>query len=1327
MKRLLLIMLCVTMNCLLVSAQGDVSSQIKGDFDIQTVWENTKGIVPEGWHASNVDRVMKFPIVFGDTDRTTANSKSVKMVNDYCGALGLGANAPAFISLGEFWSYAWCKFAFVGGKILASDGGTHGGITFINQPDSIVGYIKRAHGIDTGQKKGEQNLEEKAQILAYFWTGSTKSQVKSGLSLDEKTDVEPQEMIDRDKDVLGMITEGVTKSENFSLVATVDEFIEGDYQDWTYVSFPVNYLSDVLPGKVNVIISSAEYFNSNTIGKGNTLWADDFKFVYNSKLKSLAIGDTPLEGFDKDKYIYTIQGELPEVDDIVAVSDGKGAQVDIQKSNNVIKIIVTGNDGAENQHVYSLVKEGAAFNITAIQLNGVALEGFKPNTYEYKNLKMVDNTYPTVTVSADPDLTTVDVRLNEAKYTITIAVTDKFNNKGCTYVLKFNNPQLKGDFDVWENCYPDGQNLVGQQPLGWTASNVFQIMVGKEFVYFDKGHTGSSAKIMNDFVGLGEIGANAPAFVTLGNMWVFADMYGMMTGDDKSDGGVNGGVDFAYRPDSLTLYYKRKLGTEKPDETAKILVYLWKGTFKSKVISGHRGSDDLVYTEIDDQERAILGKDKDITPADTKGDGVLIGSAEYTISSATDDWTRLSIPIKYVEGENGKLVPEKMNVIFSGCNYWVRADIGKDNTLWVDDAVLVYNAKLSSLKLDGVDMVGFNSDKFEYTLPFSYRDKEIDAKAWGGEIASVNIAVTKNTADEVVKTITVTCDNTADVQKTYTYVLTFKGESAGEITAPDDMEKTYGDEFEMVFTTTNPDVPMTYTISNEEVLRYDSKANKFYAIGAGSATVTARQEKEGALSAVSRAVAVNVAKAKVTMTLNAWCQRGKEISFTTTSEIDIANNGKDFGIDFEYEGLKNGDGEGTLKEIIDKITDGKGLWVSKGDYEENEVVGEFRDISFSFPLSMDPLTSLSTKNYEITLENLKAEIRKTFLTVYPYYSMGAANHSLFRNDTQETFPVGAKIDWRVSYGGFAYDEEEAVMNTLGNDTVTVECSKAPEIAEEGEVIAVTVKFPQTVLENYEFRTYTGLSVKALKGYTIEDNEISDKTYGDKPFDVPFVIKDAEGKKVDYSISTSDYRLLSAANDTTVTIKGAGDNVYVTVRVSANDEYTDFAQNVYFSIAKAPFTVKAKNVELPLGEEAPKTFAFELTGFVNEDDSAKVFTTAPSAVLEAEIPSDAKVGDTFPIIVTPGQSANYELTAENGTLTLIVGTGIQNKALPDVCAYSKNGAIYVANKEALDPVRVYTVQGVKVYEGTDDVITTNIERNTMYVVRVGSYVAKVSVK
>ena len=69
-----------------------------------------------------------------------------------------------------------------------------------------------------------------------------------------------------------------------------------------------------------------------------------------------------------------------------------------------------------------------------------------------------------------------------------------------------------------------------------------------------------------------------------------------------------------------------------------------------------------------------------------------------------------------------------------------------------------------------------------------------------------------------------------------------------------------------------------------------------------------------------------------------------------------------------------------------------------------------------------------------------------------------------KNDAQDTFVAGSKIDWRISYRGFVYGEEEAVMETLGNDTVTVECAKAPETAEVGDEIPVTVKFPQTVLD-----------------------------------------------------------------------------------------------------------------------------------------------------------------------------------------------------------------------------------------------------------------------
>ena len=71
--------------------------------------------------------------------------------------------------------------------------------------------------------------------------------------------------------------------------------------------------------------------------------------------------------------------------------------------------------------------------------------------------------------------------------------------------------------------------------------------------------------------------------------------------------------------------------------------------------------------------------------------------------------------------------------------------------------------------------------------------------------------------------------------------------------------------------------------------------------------------------------------------------------------------------------------------------------------------------------------------------------------------------------------------------------------------------------------------------------------------------------------------------------------------------------------------------------------------------------------------------------------------------------------------------MQNTELSDIRAYSKNGVIYIVNNEALEPVSVYTTQGVKIYEGMENVISSGIEKDMMYVVRIGSHVTKVMVK
>ncbi|MDH8702760.1 hypothetical protein M2138_002135, partial [Dysgonomonadaceae bacterium PH5-43] len=258
--------------------------------------------------------------------------------------------------------------------------------------------------------------------------------------------------------------------------------------------------------------------------------------------------------------------------------------------------------------------------------------------------------------------------------------------------------QVSGSFTDWEDCLPNGKNVVGEQPVGWNASNVYQFGFMRKLVFKDEDRAGVvstsfSAKLTNDFVGLGKLGANVPGFISLGKMWVYASLTDIAGGD----GGVLGGMDFTSRPDSVVVYIKRQLGTENPNEAAKVITYLWKGEFKSKIKTGKGETADAI-----DRDKYILGMEEPLEGST----GVLIAKSEYAIEGTFDNWTRLSIPIEYLTNDT----PEKMNIIISTGNYWVREDIGKGNTLWVDDLELIYNPTNQNIVIDNNNVKVYSED-----------------------------------------------------------------------------------------------------------------------------------------------------------------------------------------------------------------------------------------------------------------------------------------------------------------------------------------------------------------------------------------------------------------------------------------------------------------------------------------------------------------------------------------------------------------------------------------------------------------------------------------
>lgn len=276
--------------CMLILNISNLSAQINGDFE---EWvSDTKGNgalpgqylrpgkQPVGWEASNVNqKVALFASkVVVEEDAGRIGGSSAKMENKFVGLGSFGSNAPAYITLGVPWAYAVMS-------IPECDGGTVGGIVYTERPDSIVGYFKRTLG---GEK------DEDALILAYLWEGTSESEVP--VNPEGKTaSTDTTTVYDQDRCVLA-------SSNGARLIGKAEYRISGELNEWTRIAVPFQYSSDRIPEKLNVIISSANYYDRNAIGKGNILWADDIE------LKGKNI--TGITSINSGINIYTQSGTL---------------------------------------------------------------------------------------------------------------------------------------------------------------------------------------------------------------------------------------------------------------------------------------------------------------------------------------------------------------------------------------------------------------------------------------------------------------------------------------------------------------------------------------------------------------------------------------------------------------------------------------------------------------------------------------------------------------------------------------------------------------------------------------------------------------------------------------------------------------------------------------------------------------------------------------------------------------------------------------------------------------------------------------------------------
>ncbi len=326
------------------------------------------------------------------------------------------------------------------------------------------------------------------------------------------------------------------------------------------------------------------------------------------------------------------------------------------------------------------------------------------------------------------------------------------------------------------NTAGEGSTYVrpGKEPASWNGSSVLQNVLGADlpFVVVEEVSDGE-----NNFAMLkngNAMGNTMPAFISLSTPWVF--VYGtnlseMLNYASAGDGGSYGGIEFAYKPDAVSLKYRR---TATEGEIAHVIAYLWNGTYKSNAPTSVSGSKpDFVYTysrEMENIDRVILGKQKEAETVIQQGK--LIASCDHEINADTKDWEDLIVPLNYNEENLGE-TPDMVNVIISSADYWTRGNMKANSRLDIDDVDFVYYSTLMDLKVNDED-VALEDGEYEYSMTGSELPtaEQVVAKA---KSQFAEAAVTVDAENAQVR-IVVTNQGGKDVdgETLHTYVLQYE-------------------------------------------------------------------------------------------------------------------------------------------------------------------------------------------------------------------------------------------------------------------------------------------------------------------------------------------------------------------------------------------------------------------------------------------------------------------------------------------------------------------------------------------------------------------------
>ena len=464
-------------------------------------------------------------------------------------------------------------------------------------------------------------------------------------------------------------------------------------------------------------------------------------------------------------------------------------------------------------------------------------------------------------------------------------------------------------------------------------------------------------------------------------------------------------------------------------------------------------------------------------------------------------------------------------------------------------------------------------------LPISYRVINTEVATVEGNTVTIRNAGTT----EIVASQDGDEHHSAAAPVTRTLTVNKAGQT---ITFNEISEQQYGNPPVKLNEVTDKGLTITYTVEDESIAKMDGSSVSL--LKPGTTTITATQEGDRnylAAESVTRTLTV----VKGTQVI-AWGEiPNKEFN---SPDFDLPLN-TDKGLPITYK--SDNDGVATVSGNTVHIT-GVGLCNITATQEGNEYYNAAVPVTLPFSV---------TKSYQtITFEPLGTYVYGT-----GYVQLTASTTS------------GADIYFESSNEDVArIDGDKAVITGAGTCYITAKAVSTPNWYDATPVQR------ELVVE------------KASQTIDIED--LTDKTYGDAPFELSASASSGQGV-----VFTSSNPQILFVEGTTARILGAGD-VVITATQSGGDDYEPFSLTKNLHINKANLLAKANDVARLYGDENPElTIAY--TGFVNGDTEYDL-ASLPKASTDAKVTSPVGMYD---IGISPIEDDNYSINYQRGTLTI----------------------------------------------------------------------------